>query len=143
MKIVCKLIRAQGTVVTLDGTNYHFKPSAEDTRHCAVVENPQHQKILLAIREAYHSADQEPEQVAGLDGNDLDGGDSFGDDNQAGAGEDAEGASSIVTIEGEEIDLETATLAELKAVASTLKLPPLPGHQTRTRVAKQIMDAIA
>jgi hypothetical protein len=148
MKIVCKLKRPDGTLVTLDGVNYHFKPSAEDVRHCAIVEEPSHQKILLAIREAYHSADKEPEQVAVLGGEDPDS-DSFSFDGEPAVDtpvandDDDEPQGSKVTIEGEEIDLDTATLAELKAVATTLKLPPLPGHQTRTRVLKQITDAIA
>lgn len=52
MKIECKLLREGGTVVELDGIEYHFAPQA-DGAHVAEVQDERHQDKLLAISEGY------------------------------------------------------------------------------------------
>ncbi|SEH89720.1 hypothetical protein [Paraburkholderia hospita] len=53
MKIECTLQRKGGTVVELGGKTYHFKPTDDDPRHVAEVENEAHIERFLSIREAY------------------------------------------------------------------------------------------
>lgn len=52
MDIECKLKRAGGTKVTLDKTEYHFAPQADEA-HVAHVANEAHADLLLAIPEGY------------------------------------------------------------------------------------------
>lgn len=68
MKIECILRRTQGTVVELpDPTiEYHFKPSDNDPRHLAEVDEQTHIQMLLRIPEGYRAAEQS-EQVADID----------------------------------------------------------------------------
>lgn len=50
--IECKLIREGGTIVPLDGIEYHFAPQA-DGAHVALVENEDHADRFLSITEGY------------------------------------------------------------------------------------------
>lgn len=69
MKIQCLLQRENGTKVEMDGVTYHFKPEGDDGPHVCEVSNDKHAKKLLAIREAYVSAEDvdQPEQGNGID----------------------------------------------------------------------------
>lgn len=54
MQIECILNRPGGTIVEVDASTYHFKPSPEHGgAHVAEVENADHIGRLLAIPEAY------------------------------------------------------------------------------------------
>lgn len=53
MKLVCKLIRPNGTVVTLGTNSYHFKPD-ESGLHVCEVTDTSHIKALLNVPEAYY-----------------------------------------------------------------------------------------
>jgi hypothetical protein len=50
--IECKLHRAGGSIIPLDGIEYHFAPQA-DGSHVANVENEEHIDRFLSITEAY------------------------------------------------------------------------------------------
>lgn len=52
MKIRCKLIREGGTLIDIDGTEYHFADNGKGD-HVVEVANPEHAKRLLSISEAY------------------------------------------------------------------------------------------
>lgn len=58
MLIECIIKRKDGTQVTLDEVNYHFKPSAADQRHLAEVMIQAHAERFLAITEGYRDAGQ-------------------------------------------------------------------------------------
>lgn len=59
MQILCKLKRANGSLVKLDDTTYHFKPNAKGD-HVAEVDDDDHAETLLAITEGYEAYEQEP-----------------------------------------------------------------------------------
>lgn len=59
MKIESIIRRADGTLVTLDRTNYTFKPETDDGPHVCEVENARHIAALLAITEGYRAAEGE------------------------------------------------------------------------------------
>ena len=53
MLIESRIRRAHGTRVTLDGVEYHFRPSGDDPRHVAEVSNPAHVAAFLRVTEGY------------------------------------------------------------------------------------------
>lgn len=61
MKIESLIRRKDGTRVNIAGWVYRFKPSANDPRHVAEVENEDHIQTFLAIKEGYRIAKSEPE----------------------------------------------------------------------------------
>jgi len=60
MKIVCRLQRNGGSVITLGKEKYHFKPESEDGHHVCEVKNKDHVETLLGIPEGYHRYGEEP-----------------------------------------------------------------------------------
>lgn len=56
MRIELTIRRKGGSHVELDGTTYHFAPTATDPRHTAEVTNKAHLKRLLSI-DGYEPAD--------------------------------------------------------------------------------------
>lgn len=78
MLIRCKILRANGTVVSLDGEKYHFQPHESDPNaHVAEVKNAAHKARFLSIREGYEvfTAKDKAEAeslVAALDADDED-----------------------------------------------------------------------
>lgn len=66
MKIECLIKRPGGTKVRLGATPYHFKPDELD-RHVAKVENEDHQKAFLSVKEGYVSLDPLPIRPVSLD----------------------------------------------------------------------------
>lgn len=65
MKLLCKIHREGGTVVSLDNKTYQFKPD-EDGQHVCEVANERHAERLLAIPEAYGMY-RKPGEVEGED----------------------------------------------------------------------------
>lgn len=53
MKIECKIKREGGSVIDIDGTEYHFKPEVKDGPHYCTVANKKHAQRFLAIPEGY------------------------------------------------------------------------------------------
>ena len=56
MKIESIIPRPRGTIVTLDGVDYHFKPELPGHAHVAEVEDPAHIDTFLAIPEGFRKA---------------------------------------------------------------------------------------
>jgi hypothetical protein len=57
MRIESIIRRNGGTRITLEKSNYHFKPTADDARHIADVSNSGHAQHFLSIKEGYRIAD--------------------------------------------------------------------------------------
>lgn len=64
MKIERILREPRGSVVTLGGQSYHFKPSEEGGPHIADVDNDSHAEVLLRITEAYRPYGDEARAMA-------------------------------------------------------------------------------
>ena len=64
MKIESLIKRSGGTFVDMEAPTkqYHFKPSEEDDRHIANVDEEHHAKALLRIKEGYRAVDAEDDE---------------------------------------------------------------------------------
>lgn len=57
MAVIESLIRRKGgSVITFGDTSYHFTPESDGGPHLATVDNPEHAKTLLSIKEGYRMA---------------------------------------------------------------------------------------
>lgn len=122
-----------GTKLHLDGTEYFFQPSKDDPRHLCEVENKQHIKLLLAIKEGYRDADapkQDPKEAVKLDGDDDD--------------DDGFNKTSETEIQvGEEIvDLAKLSLADLVTTMRKLNIPDIAGHKSKAKLIDHILQTL-
>ena len=64
MKIESLIKRSGGTFVDMEAPTkqYHFKPSEDDDRHIANVDEEHHAKALLRIKEGYRAVDAEDDE---------------------------------------------------------------------------------
>ena len=138
MLIECLRKRPNGTTVTLNGQDYHFKPD-EQNRHVSEVEDKDHIKTLLGIAAYQIAGDDEAPQTEAddLDSDDEedrdeeDNGDSDtgADEEDQTSGDDADDLDS----DDEEATLENMDMSELieEHVAVFGKAPhPAAGEET-------------
>jgi hypothetical protein len=122
-----------GTLVKLDGKEYLFKPSDADPRHVCEVDNEQHVKILLAIKEGYRDADAPPENPSVAV-------------SLSGDGDDEGGFASVseteLDIDGELVELKKQSRDGLLTIMRKLNIEPMAGYQDKAKLITHILTTL-